>query len=158
MDLHPRVVARTKSDRFATQLGLTFSIQNRHVIGGQPRLRLDADEKRRSPSRGYALTRKILALEAKGESSLLKTFPHCNPLYSLGSISRLVRIRRSQNIAEKFRRRGQSILPFKKEQRTKRNSILSRQLYLPIAERLARRVHGTNTRDAASRDDGSVWR
>lgn len=79
MDLHPRVVARTKSDRFATQLGLTFSIQNRHVIGGQPRLRLDADEKRRSPSRGYALTREILALEAKGESSLLKTFPHCNP-------------------------------------------------------------------------------
>lgn len=60
-------------DRLAT-LGLTFSVQDRHVIGGQSRLGLDADEQGRSPPRGDALAREVLALEAKSEGSLLEYF------------------------------------------------------------------------------------
>jgi len=54
-----------------------------------------------------------------------------------------------------YLKRSDSFL--KKEISLKRNYFIL-PLYLPIAGRPARQVHGTNTRGVVPRDDGSVWR
>ena len=50
----------------------TFAVEDRDVVGGQLRLRLDANEQRRTSTSGHDLPREMAALEDKSKGSFLR--------------------------------------------------------------------------------------